>query len=142
MVIKGKKMKVNQKNMNIKLILFIFAIVSIIMVFIVNRMMISQLRYEVRQQVEYLAKSYSEAINSDNEEDIHFVMDILLPSLNFPIIITENGVADHRDCIRKEFIQKYIYATGKSIEDGYYVIGYFYWSLKCPRKITKISHFF
>lgn len=53
----------------------------------------------------------------------------LVSKLNFPIIITENGVADHRDSIRKEFIQKYIYATSKSIEDGYNVIGYFYWSL-------------
>ena len=81
-------MKVNQKNMNIKLILFIFAIVSIIMVFIVNRVIINQLRSEVRQQVEYLTKSYSDAINSEEEEDIRFVMNILMPSLNFPIIIT------------------------------------------------------
>ena len=75
----------------IKLIIFVLAMVSIIMVFVVNRMMISQLRSEARQQVEYLAKSYSDAINSDNEEDIRFVMDILLPSLNFPIIITSKN---------------------------------------------------
>ena len=53
--------------------------------------MINQLRDDARKQVEYLAKSYSDAINSDNEEDIRFVMDILLPSLNFPIIITSNN---------------------------------------------------
>ena len=34
-------------------------------------------------------KSYSKAINSSNEEDIKFIMDILLPSINFPIIIIE-----------------------------------------------------
>ena len=79
------------KPFNIKLILFVLAMVSIIMVFGVNRLMISQLRNEARQQVEYLAKSYSDAINSDNEEDIRFVMDILLPSMNFPIIITSNN---------------------------------------------------
>ena len=84
-------MKASQKPFNIKLIFFVLAMISIIMVFGVNRLMISQLRNEARQQVEYLAKSYSDAINSDNEEDIRFVMDILLPSLNFPIIITSNN---------------------------------------------------
>ena len=84
-------MKINQKSFNIKLILCVLAMASIIMVFIVNRLMINQLRNEVQQQVEYLAKSYSDAINSDNEEDIRFVMDILLPSLNFPIIITSKN---------------------------------------------------
>ena len=49
--------------------------------------------------------------------------------LSIPIIITENGVADKDDKIRAEYIQKYLYATMKSIEDGYNVIGYFYWSL-------------
>ena len=50
--------------------------------------MINQLRDEARSQAEILAKSYSDAINSSNEEDIRFVMDILLPSMNFPILIT------------------------------------------------------
>ena len=76
---------------NIKLFLFVLAMISIIMIFGVNRFMIGQLRSEARQQVEYLANSYSDAINSDNEEDIRFVMDILLPSLNFPIIITSKN---------------------------------------------------
>ena len=43
---------------------------------------------EARKQVEYLAKTYSDAINSDNEEDIRMVIEVLLPSINFPIIIT------------------------------------------------------
>ena len=81
-------MKANQQTFNIKLIIFVLAMISIIMVFWVNRLMIRQLRSEAHQQVEYLAQSYSNAINSENEEDIRFVMDILLPSLNFPIIIT------------------------------------------------------
>ena len=85
-------MQNNQKTFNLKLILFILGMISIVMVFSVNRLMISQLRSEARQQVEYLATSYSNAINSENEEDIQFVMDILLPSLNFPIIITTKNV--------------------------------------------------
>ena len=84
-------MQINQKTFNIKLILFVLAMVSIIMVFWVNLMMISQLRNEARKQVEHLAKSYSDAINSDNQDDVRFVMDILLPSLNFPIIITSKN---------------------------------------------------
>ena len=78
------------KASNIKLILFLLAMISIITVFVLNKSMIDQLRNDARKQVEYLANSYTEAINSDNEEDIRFVMDILLPSLNFPIIITSN----------------------------------------------------
>ena len=53
----------------------------------------------------------------------------LVSSLNVPIIITENGVADRDDRIRSEYISKYLYAVNKSINDGYNVIGYYYWSL-------------
>ena len=81
-------MKATQKPFNIKLSLFILAMTTIVMIFWVNRIMINQLRNEARVQAEHLAKSYSDAINSTNQEDIRFVMDILLPSMNFPIIIT------------------------------------------------------
>ena len=73
---------------NIKLGLFLLAMALIVVFFGINRMMINQLRTEVKDQVEYLAKVYSNAINSSNEEDIGYVMEILLPSINFPIIIT------------------------------------------------------
>jgi len=53
----------------------------------------------------------------------------LVSSLNVPIIITENGVADKDDKIRSEYISKYLYAVDKSIKDGYNVVGYYYWSL-------------
>ena len=81
-------MKASQKPFNIKLSLFILAMAIIIMIFSVNRIMINQLRNEARAQVEFLAKSYSDAINSSDQEDIRFVMDILLPSMHFPILIT------------------------------------------------------
>ena len=81
-------MKASQNPFNIKLILFILAMTIIVMIFWVNRIMINQLRDEARVQAEHLAKSYSNAINSTNQDDIRFVMDILLPSMNFPIIIT------------------------------------------------------
>ena len=53
----------------------------------------------------------------------------LVSKLNLPIIITENGVADKNDSIRSDYIKKYLFAVSKSIEDGYNVIGYYYWSL-------------
>ena len=65
--------------------------ITIILIFWINRIIVDQLRTEAKIQVEYLAKSYSRAINSSNEEDIKFIMDILLPSINFPIIITSNN---------------------------------------------------
>lgn len=81
-------MKAYQRPINIKIGLFIMAMAFIVLVFWVNRIMINELREDARKQVEFLAKSYSDAINSSDENDIRFVMDILLPSLNFPIIIT------------------------------------------------------
>jgi len=81
-------MKTSQKPFNIKLSLFILAMTIIVMIFWINRIMINQLRNEARVQAEILAKSYSDAINSSNQEDMRFVMDILLPSMNFPILIT------------------------------------------------------
>ena len=52
-----------------------------------------------------------------------------ISELNAPIIITENGVADHDDDIRGQYIQEHISAISKALQDGYDVDGYFYWSL-------------
>mgnify|MGYP001965979834 CR=1 FL=1 len=80
-----------KKTFTIKLTVLIIGMIMILIVFGINKLFINKLRNEVHKQVELLAKSYSDAINSNNEEDIRFVMDILLPSLNFPIIITSNN---------------------------------------------------
>lgn len=52
-----------------------------------------------------------------------------ISQLNVPIYITENGIADSIDDRRADFIDKYLYAVSKAIEDGYDVRGYYYWSL-------------
>ena len=52
-----------------------------------------------------------------------------IAKLNVPIIITENGIADDKDDRRSLFIKRYLYALFKTIEEGYDVRGYFYWSL-------------
>ena len=49
--------------------------------------------------------------------------------LNVPIIITENGVADASDDRRELYINRYLYAVSKAIENGFNITGYFYWSL-------------
>ena len=52
-----------------------------------------------------------------------------ISELNIPIIVTENGIADDKDDRRETFINRYLYAMHKSIEDGIDIRGYFYWSL-------------
>ena len=49
--------------------------------------------------------------------------------LKKPIYVTENGVADRGDNIRKIFIKRYLYALNKAIKDGLDIRGYFYWTL-------------
>ena len=49
--------------------------------------------------------------------------------LDVPIMITENGVADAADDRRKLYIQRYLYAVSRAIENGFNIQGYFYWSL-------------
>lgn len=46
-----------------------------------------------------------------------------------PIYITENGLADHDDSRRKDFIVDYLFQVHRAIESGVDVRGYFYWSL-------------
>ena len=80
-----------EKHLNIKLTLFILVVSIVIGIFGLNHLVINQLRNEAKSQAEYLAKSYSNAINSMEEDDIRFIIDILLPSIKFPIIITSNN---------------------------------------------------
>jgi len=46
-----------------------------------------------------------------------------------PIYITENGLADVKDKLRKDFIKDHLFWTHKAIEGGIDVKGYFHWSL-------------
>lgn len=54
---------------------------------------------------------------------------IELKPYNKPIYITENGIADTTDSMRKEFIERSLTAVSCAIEDGALVKGYLYWSL-------------
>ncbi len=52
-----------------------------------------------------------------------------LKKYNVPIYITENGIADAKDQLRKEFLFEMIHACHVAIEQGVDLKGYFYWSL-------------
>jgi beta-glucosidase len=52
-----------------------------------------------------------------------------ISSLNVPMYITENGIADAQDDRRAIFIERYVGAMMKAIDDGYDIRGYFYWTL-------------
>jgi len=46
-----------------------------------------------------------------------------------PLIITENGIADHRDQLRPEYLQTHLMEIADMIAKGYDVRGYYHWSL-------------
>lgn len=46
-----------------------------------------------------------------------------------PVYITENGIANAADDMRKDFIRQHLYWISKALDFGVDVKGYFYWSL-------------
>jgi len=52
-----------------------------------------------------------------------------LKKYNLPIYITENGLADAKDKLRKDFIKEHLYWIHRAIEERIDVRGYFHWSL-------------
>ena len=83
-------MKNYNRSSNIKIALFIIGISTIFIIFWINGIIIKNFRKEIKNQVEHLAVAYSNAIHTD-EGDAMNILNILLPTINFPIIITFNG---------------------------------------------------
>ena len=54
---------------------------------------------------------------------------LTLKKYNLPIYITENGVADKDDRLRKDFIEEMLVSCHNAIEKGVKLKGYFHWSL-------------
>jgi len=71
------------------LLFFLFIFISIVIYFL-NIQTINAFRSEARAQVRFLAEKYTQAINDSNSDEIQFILDIMLPALNFPIIIKTN----------------------------------------------------
>ncbi len=86
-------MRINNNSYNSNyLLLLLFVIISIIIYFL-NIQIINSFRDEARVQVRSLASEYSKAITNSNDDEIRFILDIMLPSLKFPMIIkNSNGV--------------------------------------------------
>ena len=61
-------------------------------------------------------------------EGIYFVLKEM-KKYQKPIYITENGIADAKDKLRKNFIKDHLYWIHRAIEEGVDVRGYLYWSL-------------
>ncbi len=81
-------MKEFKLQTSIKLALFVFALTIALVILWINTTIISNLREGNRQQLEKIAESYSHSISNSTDEELAFIINILLPSLNFPIIIT------------------------------------------------------
>ena len=81
-------MKEFKLQSSIKLVLFVFALAMVLIVLWINSSIISNLREGNRQQLEKIAESYSQSISNSTDEELKFIINILLPSLNFPIVIT------------------------------------------------------
>ena len=76
--------------------------------------------YEGQEMSDYTFRLYPEGLYRAIEE---------ISAFNVPIYITENGIPDNNDTKRSVFINRYLYALSKAIEDGFDVRGYFYWTL-------------
>ena len=72
------------------LLLLLFIVISII-IYYLNVQIINSFRDETRNQVKSLASEYSSAITNSNDDEIQFILEIMLPSLKFPIIIKNNN---------------------------------------------------
>lgn len=48
---------------------------------------------------------------------------------NLPILVTENGLADHEDKVRADFIRWHLESLTKARNEGVPIIGYLHWSL-------------
>lgn len=52
-----------------------------------------------------------------------------IATLDKPIFVTENGIPDNIDDRRQDWIERYLYAMNKCIQEGIDVRGYQYWTL-------------
>lgn len=77
-------------SFRIKLGLFLFGIMIVLSVFGLNWYMVNSIREDAGEQVKHLAKAYTDAINNLDATNIQYVLEILLPSIHFPMVITSN----------------------------------------------------
>jgi beta-glucosidase len=54
----------------------------------------------------------------------------IIKKLGKPIYITETGIADHTDVVRKDFLNKYLAVLIEKIEKGYTIKGIYFWTYR------------
>jgi len=92
------------------------------------------LNYYFHQKIKFPSQNKNEnKIVSDIDwevfpQGIYFVLKEL-KKYGKPIYITENGLADAKDKLRKDFIKGHLYWIHKAIKEKVDVRGYFHWSL-------------
>ena len=88
---------------------------------------------QINQKEPFLIKTLKKDIQTDMDypmygEGLYRALHTI-SSLEVPIYITENGLADSSDKIRPTFIKRYLYAASEALKDGLDIRGYFYWTL-------------
>lgn len=79
-------------------------------------------------QIKNTAKNVSDLGWPINPEGIYFVLKDLA-KYKKPIFITENGLADKKDKLRKDFIKNHLFWIWGAIKEGVDARGYLHWSL-------------
>jgi len=92
------------------------------------------LNYYFHQKIKFPAQNKNEnKVLSDINWEIYpeGIYHVLkeLKKYQKPIYITENGLADTKDKLRKDFIKNHLFWIHKAIQDKVDVRGYFHWSL-------------
>ena len=82
-------MKEFKLQSSIKFVLFVFALTIALVVLWINNTIISNLREGNRQQLEKVAKSYSQSISNSTDEELAFIINILLRQI---ILLRQNCV--------------------------------------------------
>ena len=73
-----------------KLFFSIIGFLIVIITFGLNYYLAKEIRNDARAQIEKITKIYSEKVNSSSVEELTVIMEVLLPSITFPLIITTN----------------------------------------------------
>jgi len=92
------------------------------------------LNYYFHQKIKFPSQNKSEnKIVSDIDWEVYpqGIYHVLkeLKKYKKPIYVTENGLADAKDKLRKDFIKEHLFWIYKAIEEKIDVGGYFHWSL-------------
>lgn len=89
--------------------------------------------YYIHRLVRFPFPSKSESKTTDMGWEIYpegiYRVIMGVTKYRLPIYVTENGVADDKDLLRRDFIRNHLLWVHRAIKDGADVRGYYHWSL-------------